>query len=159
MLIKQLDFLGYPKYAVRDDGVVINIERVSIIKPDVNKSGYHRVLLYKNSNECSKESVHRLVAAAFIDNPEAKPCVNHKDNRPGNNVASNLEWCTHKENTQHMLVQNRYHGSPNKKLTSEDIALITGSDLGSTTLSRMLGCSKQAALYWKNKAMFIKETE
>lgn len=47
--------------------------------------------------------VHRLVAMAFIPNPNGKPDVNHKDSVKGNNHYSNLEWVTESENTQHAM--------------------------------------------------------
>ena len=60
--------------------------------------GYCQVYL---SNIRKMEYVHRLVAKAFIPNPMNKRCVNHKDGNTKNNCVKNLEWVTHKENTQH----------------------------------------------------------
>lgn len=64
------------------------------------------VLLYGN-NRTNHKLVSRLVAQAFISNPENRPCVNHIDNNPSNNKVNNLEWCTHLENTQHANRQGR----------------------------------------------------
>lgn len=64
-----------------------------ILKPGTNKDGYLYVNLYKNRKE-KKFYVHRLVAEAFISNPDNLPCVNHKDENKQNNVVSNLEWCS-----------------------------------------------------------------
>lgn len=66
--------------------------------PTMNKrTGYMVVTLYKDGKP-QKHTVHRLVAEAFIENPDKKKCVNHKDyNRTNNNIA-NLEWVTHSEN-------------------------------------------------------------
>lgn len=66
----------------------------------VGHSGYHRVCLSKNG-QTRHIKVHRLVAAAFIENPENKKCINHKDGNPANNNLSNLEWVTHSENHLH----------------------------------------------------------
>ena len=68
------------------------------LKPSrVGKALYQRVNLSKN--DVSKSMyVHRLVAQAFLPNPENLPEVNHKDENPANNHVSNLEWCTCKQN-------------------------------------------------------------
>lgn len=65
-----------------------------------NRDGYKIVVLYKNNKSIAK-TVHRLVALAFLPNPENKPCVNHIDGDKTNNVLENLEWVTYSENTIH----------------------------------------------------------
>lgn len=69
------------------------------IKGEINH-GYARVNL-SFGQKSTKFRVHRLVAEAFIDNPLAKPFVNHKDGNKLNNHISNLEWCTSSENERH----------------------------------------------------------
>ncbi len=66
------------------------------------KKGYKAVCIYDNGTR-HEFTVHRLVAMAFINNPDNKPCVNHKDGNVLNNNVSNLEWVTYKENTRHAI--------------------------------------------------------
>src|SRR5688572_8966386 len=65
-----------------------------ILKPGIRSGRYLRVNLFRDG-EASGVFVHRLVAIAFLPNPENKRCVNHKDCNPSNNKLDNLEWCTH----------------------------------------------------------------
>lgn len=65
-----------------------------------NSNGYNRVHLMKNGKE-QNIYVHRLVAEAFIPNPNNYPIVNHKDEDKSNNNVNNLEWCTHKYNVNY----------------------------------------------------------
>lgn len=60
-------------------------------------NGYLTVDLYKD-NKSQKVTVHRLLAEAFIPNPENKPCIDHKDGNRQNNELSNLRWATFSEN-------------------------------------------------------------
>ena len=85
------------KYIIFEDGRVWNTKRNRLLKVQVDKAGYCRV-----SINCKGKMVHRLVAEAFIDNPDNKPQVNHKDAVKSNNHISNLEWVTPKENMQHV---------------------------------------------------------
>ena len=65
------------------------------------KGGYRSVYFTKTKGNFESKRIHSLVAKHFIPNPQNKPCVNHIDGNKGNNVASNLEWCTYAENTHH----------------------------------------------------------
>lgn len=77
-----------------------------ILKPNKKSNGYMRIILCKNGVH-KFVYIHRLVAEAFVPNPENKPCVNHIDNERANNHADNLEWCTQKENVRHAAKQGR----------------------------------------------------
>lgn len=78
------------------------IKKEFIKSMSITPKGYLRVGLSKN-NIIAYYSPHRLVAEAFIPNYNNKPCVNHKDCNPSNNVVENLEWCTYKENNSYKL--------------------------------------------------------
>ena len=87
--------VGYEgHYQVSNFGRVKSIKfgKEIILKPRKDKCGYYSVVLYKNGI-VKKYYVHRLVAEAFIPNPNNLPCVNHKDENKLNNSVDNLEWC------------------------------------------------------------------
>jgi hypothetical protein len=65
-----------------------------------NRTGYKFYQLYKDK-KMHNLTIHRLVAIAFIDNPNGFDCVNHKDGNKHNNVIENLEWCTNEYNHEH----------------------------------------------------------
>lgn len=88
----------------KDAKGVIRKER--IIKGAKNNEGYWRLRLWKDGVSIST-SVHRMVALTFLENPENKPRVNHKDNNPSNNNVLNLEWATHQEDIDHKCRQGR----------------------------------------------------
>ena len=94
-------------YEVSNHGRVRSLKRNTtsgkILRGSARKNnGYVSLVLFK----CGKgqgKLVHRLVAEAFISNPECKPDVNHIDGNKQNNRAENLVWCTPSENQQHSL--------------------------------------------------------
>lgn len=95
------DVEGYEGYQVSNKGRVKSLnfrhtgkERILKSNPD---GGYCLVSLYRNGKRTSKK-IHRLVATAFIPNPENKPEVNHINHNKRDNRASNLEWVTSEEN-------------------------------------------------------------
>lgn len=74
--------------------------KVHIMATKPKASGHHSVGLC-TKGKCNKFQVHRLVATAFIPNPDNLPVINHKDENPENNRVENLEWCTMQYNTQY----------------------------------------------------------
>lgn len=90
----------YDMYEVSNLGKVRNKNTGRILKQS-NRGGYMRLSLQNNQTSKSCVSVHRLVAKEFIENLENKPQVNHIDKNRSNNIVSNLEWTTAKENNVH----------------------------------------------------------
>lgn len=100
------DYVGY--YKVSNTGKIKSVDRVNDEGRHIyerilslsNCHGYVSVVLCKNSIT-KTFMVHRLVAKAFIPNPNNYPCVNHKDENKKNNYVENLEWCTQKQNANY----------------------------------------------------------
>ena len=94
-------------YQVSNTGFVKSIARYGtkgkIMIPLDNGKGYLRIKLSKN-NFAKRVMLHRIIAKAFIPNPENKPYINHIDGNKKNNSIENLEWCTQKENVSHAWV-------------------------------------------------------
>lgn len=95
----------YPNYQISNLGRVksLNYKRSGeekILKSCTDDNGYYQVSLSRNGkNKTCK--IHRLVAEAFIPNPNNLPQVNHKDEDKNNNIPNNLEWCTAKYNSNY----------------------------------------------------------
>lgn len=92
-----LPVLDYPDYMVYEDGRIWSNKTSKFLKPAYTKAGYASVELF-NSAGSKRLLIHRLVANAYIPNPNGLPQINHKDENPKNNKVANLEWCTAKYN-------------------------------------------------------------
>lgn len=105
---------GYENYEVTTTGEVINTKTGRVLKPGKGRNGYLLVVLCKNG-KMKTFRIHRLVAEAFIPNPNNLPQVNHKDEDKTNNHVENLEWCTCEYNVQYSknktVLQLRMDGS------------------------------------------------
>ena len=140
------DVSGYEGlYKVSDDGLVHSLYSNKLLKQNTDKDGYKTVNLYKNHVRKTVK-VHRLVAQAFIDNPNNLPVVNHIDEVKYNNASSNLEWCSIKYNDNYgTTIQCRvekqskpligYNGKHIYTFPSVATAsLITGATIGDVSL-------------------------
>lgn len=113
------DIQGYEGlYKVSNLGRVKNRKGL-IMSPELYHKGYYRVQLY-NKGKRKHERINRLVALAFIPNPNNYPMVNHKDENKLNNKADNLEWCTHKYNCNYGTAIERSAKNRRKKVIMYD---------------------------------------
>lgn len=87
---------GYPNYEIEPDGRVFSKYSNKYLKQSMSGS-YYSVELF-NSHGSKRKTIHRMVAEAYIPNPDNLPQVNHKDENKLNNDVSNLEWCTRQYN-------------------------------------------------------------
>lgn len=87
------------KYEISNYGRIRNKITNHIYKNTNQYGNYFSVILYDKTHKKSIR-IHRLVAEAFIPNPNNYPCVNHKDMNKQNNHVDNLEWCTYSHNTR-----------------------------------------------------------
>lgn len=136
------------KYEISDTGLVMSNQEL-ILKTRKDKDGYLLVTLWINGKAFTKK-IHRLVATAFIDNPENLPTVNHKDGNKTNNNVDNLEWLSIGDNHRHAFVTGLHTVGENRKagkkvkLTNNDVLVVKEmikDGFGNTEIGRVFGVS------------------
>lgn len=148
--IKSLKFL----YEVNENGEIRNVKSKKPVVGYVEKNGYVRV---RFENKCLgrvvRTTAHRLVAEAFIPNPDNLPEVNHKDSNRSNNHASNLEWVTHSDNMKHSYQKGinqrplRDHSEATRKAVTNYHEVFTSiSDAAEWVAEKGLAKNKESAV-------------
>ncbi len=150
-MTKWQPIVGWPHYQISSQGEVRRADG-SGVGQWLNDQGYAMVRL---SNPRKMQRVHRLVAAAFVPNPDELPAVNHLNHNRSDNHVENLEWCTQAENLAHADAHGRMQRdywtgkrSPNARLSDEQATEIRREyESGGTSwekLGRKHGLSKRA---------------
>jgi|SRR5690348_9006050 len=110
---------GFENYAINENGDIFSLERIEKVthngkthnrkrngkklSPCIDKYGYPAVRLLRNDGRAHPFTIHRLVAMAFIPNPDNLPQVNHKNGIKTDNRIENLEWCSIQYNVEHSI--------------------------------------------------------
>jgi hypothetical protein len=167
-------------YSASEDGAIRSEPRITlgrggkprkqggrVLKQHVRRGGPYPVVSLSILGRVGQHYVHRLVAMTFVDNPDGKPWVLHKDGNPQNNSAANLRWGTRRDNDDDKIRLGECkrsalcgESSPNAKLTERDVrAVRTLRDMGYSqrTLAKMFGVSRGGIVWaldhgWKHVA-------
>lgn len=165
------DTVEFPdRFEVSNLGNIRN-KKTKVLKKQVNSGsskGYKAIIVSVN-NKSTNHSVHRMVAKAFIPNPEGKPQVNHKNSIRDDNRVENLEWVTVSENIQHaMKYGNMTHAAskgvkrPNAHSKYHNVCWredkkrwVTTTKLNGKRLSQRLFKSEEDAAKWADELLRI----
>ena len=93
---------GFSRYAVTEDGQIINRKTRRVLRQRVKKNGYRQVFITDDTGKRRNQHVHRIVLVAFTPNPEGYSECHHIDSDKSNNHRVNLQWVTRKQNQLHM---------------------------------------------------------
>ena len=104
-MLKEIE--EFEDYQISDDGRVWSKKSNKWLKSYMDRGGYFFVCLYKDGVNHNKR-VHRLIAEAFIPNPDNKPCIDHINTVKTDNRVENLRWVSYKENNNNPITMKKY---------------------------------------------------
>ena len=143
------DIKGYPNYQISNLGRVWNIKTQRMLKPSQMSNGYYQINLIAINGKRKKELIHRLVALAFIDNPNKYSEVEHKDRNRGNNNVDNLCWVNRSLNNRNTSQNRIVKIYKNSKFVKECCL---------TEAAEIIGCARSSIYtYFSRKQKYIKK--
>lgn len=143
-------------YSITKSGVVYSPTGEQVATPIFN-IGYKYITFSTGNKKNKKIPLHRVLALAFIKNPENLPCVNHKDGDKLNNSLENLEWCSYGKNNRHAYKQNLKSPGLTEEQRKQVVSMYAAYD-GATqvTVAEEFGISQAAVSYlWKHKERYL----
>lgn len=111
--------IGNKEYVLYENGNLLDLENCALRKKHIQPNGYYDYCFYMDGKRVFK-SVHRLVAEAFIPNPEKKPCIDHINGDKTDNRVENLRWVTHKENINNPITLQKMNNDKKKSIIGLD---------------------------------------
>lgn len=150
-----LNFLN-DYYAVSSFGRVFSLRSNIILKSQISNKGYEYVVIKIHGNQKAYH-IHKLVALAFIPNPNNLPIVNHIDENPLNNNVNNLEWCTYSYNNTYNDIQKKkgqkikgripYNKGNTTKYKNKNVLMLSKDNV----VLKVFNCTSEAACYIAEK--------
>lgn len=148
----------FPNYSISKHGRVLGMSG-KILTGGIDTKGYHIVCIRDGRGGQTTRKVHRLVAIHFLDNPNNKPQVNHKDSNKLNNHVDNLEWATNSENIAHKMANGLNREAQgedlgNAKLRNAEAVEIFRSSLPRRVLAERFGVSVSTVRNIQNRKIW-----
>jgi hypothetical protein len=141
------DIPGYEgRYAATKDGRIYNHKLKRYLNGHYTYHNYLRVMIDRKP-----KAVHRLVASAYIPNPDNLPFINHINGIRDDNNAENLEWCNHTHNMQHAVKMGTHYSIKLQKLTPEmrsKAKVLYSLDFGVAEIANALGVKRDVIRDW-----------
>lgn len=154
---------GFSNYKISKTGIIHSKNGDKLSPSKNNSNGYKSVVLYKNGNPHHKY-IHDLVANAFLNNPNNKTIVGHKDGNKLNNNVSNLVWQSSSENTKHAYDNGLADGpngevNGNSKLTDKQADSIKNSNKSCGVLAKLYNIDPSTVSLIKNRKRRSEKTK
>ena len=154
--MKQIE--GFSKYFITEDGQVWSEKTKKFLKSRFDKDGYVRISMKNDEGKLKTRFIHRLVAEAYIPNPEGLATVNHKDENKQNNRVDNLEWLSQEDNIRYGTGSERsrikriktvYCIELDEEMTTEEAAVRFGVNANSICRAASGGNKTSCGKHWR----------